>query len=98
VEWEGGKVEGRYVLWHLWVPMMEFQYQSSHSFNVSGWPPLILFYSIALPEYQIFQLISENSAVKNVFYFILLDPILDHRWRGILLYTLGYGVGAVGSQ
>jgi len=76
---------------------MEFQYQSSCTFDVFGRPPLILFNPIALPAYQIFQLISENSAVQNVFYFILLYSIFDHWWRGILLYMFGYGVGAVGS-
>jgi len=78
--------------------MMEFQYQFSHAFDISGWPPLILFDPVALLAYQIFQLISENSAVQNVFYFVLFDPVFDHWWRGILLYAFSYGVGAVGSQ
>jgi len=74
----GRQVEVSYVLWHLWVPMMEFQYQSSCAFDIFGQPPLLLFDPIALPVYQIFHLISENLAVQNVFYFVLLDSVSDH--------------------
>jgi len=70
----------------------------SHAFDIFSWPPLIFFDPIALPAYQIFQINSENSAVQNVFYFILLDSIFDHWWRGILLYMFGYGVSVVWSQ
>jgi len=41
--------------------------------------------------------ISENSAVQNVFYFILFDPSLI-TGGGISLYTFSYGISAVGSQ
>ena len=63
MEREIGKIKFGYVLRYFRVPLVEFQYQLSATFDILCWSPLILLNPKSLPMYQILEIPSEHLAV-----------------------------------
>ena len=52
----------------------------------------------SLPAYQVFRFPSEHLAIQNMFDLILLNSVMYHWWRQILLDMFSDGIHIVGPQ
>ena len=66
----------------LRVLVVEFGYESPHTFDVFRWSPFIFLYAVSLPTYKVLEFSSEDLAVEYEFYLIFLNTITDDRGRG----------------
>ena len=98
VEIKVGKLEGRYGLWCLRVPLMELGYQSSEIFDILCWSPLILLDPIPFPSYQVIKFPCRHLALQDVFHYVFFDSIIDYRWMWITFNTFSDGVCIIGSH
>src|SRR5882724_11819545 len=97
VEGEFGEVDGQNVLGCLGVLAVEFRYESPRTFDIFRWSPFVFLYAISLPMYKVLVFSSKDSAVKDEFYLVFLNTIVDDRGRRVMLNLLGYHICIVGS-
>jgi len=61
------------------------------------WGVTVHFDPVSLPTYKIFELPSEDLAVQDALYFVLLDSIMDYRGWQVALHSFCEGICIVGS-
>ena len=76
----------------LGVLVVEFGYESPHTFDIFRWSPFIFLYAVSLPMYEVLEFSSEDLAVEDEFYLVFLDTVADDRGRRVTLKSLGYHI------
>jgi len=71
--------------------------KSPHTFDVFRWSPFVFLYAISLPMYEVLKFSLEDSAVKDEFYLVFLNTVMDDRGRRVMLNSLSYHICIVGS-
>ena len=84
-EWEFREVEGRYVVGGFRVPPVEVSYEPSCALDILRWSPFILLDTPPLPPYQVLKFLLEDSAVQDLFHFLLFNSIMGHWGRQVTL-------------